>query len=300
MKEKILNFTFCFFCFFALYIIFNQNKEIASLITSGLNLFFKRVFPSLFPMFILNDIFIYAGIPLIFYYLFRNLFQVLFHTSGICAYVFFMCLISGTPSSAYILKNLVEQKLITVEEAEHYLYFTYFSNPLFLTIMLSELFTSPLKIILIHYSSNFIIALLLRKKAPKFQSNKIKAPKSNLGTVINHSIKNSMSTLLAILGTIIFYMLLNFIILSFLPNNPQIEILTSGILEITNGLNHLIKYQNLVNLKEIFAISIISFGGLSIHTQVKSILEETPIHYLNFLKGRIMQVIISILLILIF
>ena len=67
MKEKILNFTFCLFCFVSIFFIFKNNKEVAGIIIDAVNLFFKKVFVSLFPMFILNDILINLNIPYILY-----------------------------------------------------------------------------------------------------------------------------------------------------------------------------------------------------------------------------------------
>lgn len=302
MKEKIGNFTFCLFCFLSLLFIFKHNQEIANVIIDAVNLFFRKVFVSLFPMFILNDIFIYLGLPYYFYIIFKSLFKKLFKTSGICAYVFIMSLISGTPSSAYILKNLVENKKISILEAEHYLYFIYFSNPLFLSLMLSLMFPSKtvFKIIFIHYFTNIIIAFLLRKKAPTITSTNMEVNKNSFGTVLVSSIKRSMTTLIIILGTIVFYMLLCFIITSLLPNTIYLKTIIAGILEITNGLNRLIELNTILKIKEIIAIFIISFGGFSIHTQVKSILEGTSISYTPFLKGRLMQTLISTLLIIIF
>ncbi len=131
MKEKLLNFTFCLFCMICILFIFTHNHEVASIIIQAVNLFLNRVFVSLFPMFIINDLLIHFQLPYYFYITFHSVFQKIFKTSGICAYVFVMSLISGTPSQAYILKNLVENNKISEEEASHYLYFTYFSNPLF-------------------------------------------------------------------------------------------------------------------------------------------------------------------------
>ena len=87
-------------------------------------------------------------------------------------------------------------------------------------------------------------------------------------------------------------MLLSFIISSFIHNN-LFNTLISGFLEITNGLNLLANLSINLKLKEIMAISIISFGGLSINTQIKAILEDTNLKYSSFLKGRIMGTIIS-------
>ncbi len=301
MKKKLMDFTFCLFCFISLIFIFKNNKEVANVIIEAVNLFLKKVFVSLFPMFILNDILINLNIPYYFYLLFNKLFLKVFKTSGLGAYVFIMSLISGTPSNAYILKELVELEKISLEEANHFLTFTYFSNPLFLSVMLSTIFNTRvvLKIILCHYIANIIIGILIRNKAPKIANNK-NILKTNLKITLTKSINKSITTLLMILGTISFYMLLTFIITSLLPNNCLIKTIISGFLEITNGLNTMASLNILSQIKEIIASAIISFGGLSIHTQIKAILEDTNMNYSYFLKGRIMQSIISVILIMIF
>ena len=301
MKEKLLNFTFCLFSFLSIFFIFKNNKEVASIIIEAVNLFFKRVFVSLFPMFILNDILIFLNIPYYFYLIFNKIFLKVFHTSGIGAYVLFMSLISGTPSNAYILKELVSERKISEKEASHFLSFTYFSNPLFLMTMLNLIFpsTSTFKIIAIHYVSNLVIGIMLRKKAPLITANTIKK-EAHKSSVLSKSINKSMITLLMILGTITFYMLLTYIITNLVSTTFLTKTLISGFLEITNGLNNLRNLEITLKIKELIAISIISFGGLSIHTQVKSILEDTQINYHMFLKGRVMHVIIATLLILLF
>ena len=301
MKKKLMDFTFCLFCFISIIFIFKNNKEVANVIIEAVNLFLKKVFVSLFPMFILNDILINLNIPYYFYLLFNKLFLKVFKTSGLGAYVFIMSLISGTPSNAYILKELVELEKISLEEANHFLTFTYFSNPLFLSVMLSTIFKTRvvLKIILCHYIANIIIGILIRNKAPKIANNK-NILKTNLKITLTKSINKSITTLLMILGTISFYMLLTFIITSLLPNNCLIKTIISGFLEITNGLNTMTSLNILNKIKEIIASAIISFGGLSIHTQIKAILEDTNMNYSYFLKGRIMQSIISVILIMIF
>ncbi len=302
MKEKTIDLTFTLFLFLSIIIIFKENSTVTTVIIDAINLFFKKVFPSLFPMFIINDLLITLNIPYYFYYLFNKPFKILFKTSGLAAYVLIMSLISGTPTNAYIIKNLVSTHKLNLNEANHYLYFTYFSNPLFLTIMLSSFFTSKvvIKIIFFHYLSNFIIAFILRNKAPNFSSNTLTLTKSNIPKTIINSIKKSINTLLMILGTIIFYMLLNFLITNLFPLSPLIKTILGGFLEITNGLNMLKTLDIALKLKEIIAISIISFGGLSINTQIKAILEDTNLSFKNFFLGRLYQVIISIILILIF
>ena len=98
MKEKIINFTFCLFCFIAIFFIFKNNNVVAGVIINAVNLFLNKVFVSLFPMFIINDILVNVGLPFFFYKIFNPLFKKLFHTSGIAAYVFIMSLIRDRKS----------------------------------------------------------------------------------------------------------------------------------------------------------------------------------------------------------
>ena len=302
MKEKIGNFTFCLFCFICIFFIFKNNKEVAAIIIEATNLFLTKVFVSLFPMFIINDILINANVPYYFTRLCNRFFIKIFHTNGLGAYVFFMSLISGSPSNAYILKGLVEEEKLTEEEASHLLTFTFFSNPLFLTLMLSSMFSmkETIKIILIHYLTNVIIGILMRKKAPPMSTNNQKEKIKKANGSLTKSINKAVSTLLMILGTITFYMLITYIFTTLLGKSALLKTGISGFLEITNGLNNLALLNISTKLKEMIAIAIISFGGLSIHTQIKAILEDTQIHYRSFLKGRIMHACISVILIMIF
>ncbi len=300
MKEKIFEFIYCLLCIVSIIFIFSHNLEVAKIILEAINLFFTKVFVSLFPMFILNDLLINLGFPYYFYCTFNKLFKRVFKTSGLCAYVFIMSLISGTPSNAYILKNLVAEKKLSPKEASHYLAFTYFSNPLFLLLMLSPIFSSfiTFKIIIIHYLSNIIIGILLRKNSPSITNLALeKNNHKNISTTLIKSINRSITTLLMVLGTIVFYMLLSYILTNLFNTNFTIKLTLSSFLEITNGLKALANFQAITKIKEIIAIATISFGGLSINTQIKSILEDTEIDYQYFLKGRIMQVIISVILI---
>ena len=107
-----------------------------------------------------------------------------------------------------------------------------------------------------------------------------------------NSILNSISTLLLILGVIVFFSFLTSCI-SLYIKNPITKALISGFLEITNGINNI----NLLNIslrkKLILIMFIISFGGFSSHIQIMSILEENKIRYKMYLISRILHAFIS-------
>ena len=195
-----------------------------------------------------------------------------------------MSLLSGTPTSAYIISNLYKQNKISQNNAHITLLFTYFSNPLFLYSMLNAIFNSnqiTIKLMFIHYLSNIIIWIIHTKRLdPNIKLN------NTFNINLTDSIKKAMSTTTMVLGTICFYLVIS--------NILNLNIYFRGILEMTQGLNILITSN--IPFKELIAIMFISFGGLSIHTQVKCILDEANLEYKYFFKGRIYQTIIALVL----
>ena len=275
-------------------ILFKNNQAIHDAILSSCELFITRLFPSLFPMMVLSDLFIYFDLPGLLCKWIGPVFQRVFHTSPYGAFAFFISSFSGSPANAYTIKNLHEQGYLSATEASHVLAFSFFSNPLFLYTMLSLIFPNDLltvlKLILLPYVINLLLGFCLRKKTITLQ-NMQPNPREDFGVFFSKSIKKAMNTLLFILGTVTIFFILNQIL------NPCHIPIFSGIFEISQGLNTLVNADISYKLKEILAIFFISFGGLSIHLQIKGILSDTKISYKTFFLYRIYQSILSVFLI---
>ena len=278
----VLSFTFIFLLF--------KNPEISKhSIENSFGLWLNSLMPSLFPMIIINDILINFNFSFIISKIFYNFFNKVFKLSYNGTYFFIMSLVIGTPANAILLKDLINKNMIDLKEANKLIYICYFSNPLFLFNMLSLIFNNQniiIKIIFLHYISNIIILFLIRKTYISKNYTKINTTNIPLNKLIPKSCNKAISNMITVLGIISFYMLIT----SYLPNNSLII----GLLEITSGLNSLI--LNPYKHKELISIIIINFGGLSIFSQIKSILEDTNLNFINFIKGRIYQIIISIFL----
>ena len=67
----------------------------------------------------------------------------------------------------------------------------------------------------------------------------------------------------------------------------------SGFLEMTQGVKNASLLNTSILNKALCMLGAISFGGLSVHAQILSILEEYPISYLKFLGIRILHVCLS-------
>jgi hypothetical protein len=288
MKHILKNICMIVLTVFFLILLFKNPEISKESINTSFTIWLHNLVPSLFPMIIINDILINYNFPLFISSIFYKLLNKIFKLSFNGTYLFLASLFVGTPANAILIKDFLDKKMLKIEEANKIIYVCYFSNPLFLYNMLSLTFNKYItyKIIITHYIANFIILFLIRNIYIPKNNNRMKLESINLSKLIYKSCQKAINSMLTVLGVISFYMLIS--------NYLQNHIFINGILEISTGLNSLIVTET--NYKEILAIIFINFGGLSIFTQIKSILEDTNLNFKNYFKGRLMQVVIGILL----
>ena len=307
MKKNIYSLTVLISIAILTINIFTKSKQLTSIIIFSINLFIKNIFPTLFPMFIISHLLVEIGIPEFLGSKFNKLFIHLFKTTPYSSFVFFMSLITGFPSSAKYVNDLIEKNKINNNEAEKILKFTFFSNPLFIinTIGISFLHNKKigLYILISHILGNIITGIILNKKDKIYKEIKLftyrdlieKTNDSSIIKTLLTAIKNSLDILINIFGLITFSLIVSNITI----NNPNnyIKVLITGLIEMTTGLKYLSTLSIPFKLKVLTSTLFISFGGLSIHAQIINILKEKKVKYLPFLISRIIHSIISSIII---
>ena len=299
--RKYSNNIIVLLCFIILILILLNKTLVSDTIITSFYIWFNTMLPSMFPMFILSDILITYNFT---NYLPKKLISYLskiFNLSNNAVFIFLLSMISGFPLNAIIIKNSFDNKLLTKEECEHLLYFTHFSNPLFIlnTVGIFYLNSNIYGIIILisHILSNIIIAILLRNKNyPNIHYISLNSNCQSFGTTLSNSINKAISSLLMISGTVTLFLILSTLITHIFNLNSYLGTLVQGILEMTMGLSSLSKL-NINNLyKVILSIFFLSFGGLSIHLQVYSSIDNC-FSYKNYFIGRIYQIVISIIIV---
>lgn len=262
--------------------IFIYHKEITNSIKQAMLLFQNNIFPSLFPFMIISPFLInYGFLPMV-KKIIGPLMPKLFNLSENTSYVFIMSLLSGFPGSAIYAKELYSKGVISKEEASQLLLFCHFSNPIFILAMIP---TKPLLVLIVHYTLNIIIGIILRKKLiihKKYINNNVDS--SNFFQIFTCAIKNSMENALFILGTITFFFMISAIF-----NTPIANIC----LELSQGLNYINSITISNKLKASLSGALLSFGGLSIHLQTYGIVADMDFKYLNYLKARLLHALLS-------
>ncbi len=295
--------------------ILTESKEILKSVTFSFNIWKNNIFPSLFPFFVLSEILMNYGFVELCAEILKPLMVRFFKTSSNSAFIFVMSIISGFPSNAKYTRELLNQGLIDENEATKILMFTCFSNPLFILGTVSILFLNNkevgILILICHYISNFIIGFLFRNFHPTKEKDTSVSLKSaissmhqkrinnplNFGQVLTRSLQKSIETLLLILGTVTTFLVITTIIDHNIQLGNYNQSILNGFIEMTQGL----KYVSILNiplkLKSILSAMILSFGGLSVHMQVESIISDTKIRYFPFLVARLLHALLASLLV---
>lgn len=281
-------------------ILFIINRELVfNTVGFSLDIWITSVLPALFPFFVISDILISYDVIRYIPKVIKNLFKKLFNVSDNGLVVIILSMLSGFPSNARNIKNMYNSNKISKKEGEHLLYFTHFSNPMFILGTLVSIFLKKKELGLIifisHYLPNIIIGILLRKlNTSKLDINYNNYINNNFGLVLTKSIRKSLDSVFNILGTLTVFLIISSLLINVFNFNNGISLLIKSILELTSGLKELSNF-NLSNSYLVIASScILSFGGLSVHMQVINELSDTDISYSNFFIGRIIQVILSL------
>ena len=283
---------------FIILILILFNKEIVSnTIITSFYIWFNTLVPSMLPMFILSDILINYNFISFIPDKITNIISKIFNISKEAVLVLFISLIAGFPSNGTAIKTSYDLKLISKEEASHLLLFVHFANPLFIlqTIGIFYLKNNSFGIIILisHVLSAFLIGIILRNKNHPTKDNYIsKNNKSqSFTTIFSSSIKKSINTLLMISGTVTSFLIISTLICHIFDLNVYLETFVKSTLEMTMGLSSLSNLLICDIYKVVLSTAIISFGGLSIHLQVASVIDDIP--YTNYLKGRLLHLVIS-------
>lgn len=311
MKKNIISVLIMGILIFITIQMLLSSQKVFDTVGFSFSIWKNSIFPSLFPFFVISEILVNYGFIEFVGELFKPIMKKLFNISGSTAYVFIMGMLSGFPSSAKYVRELYKKNLIDEKTGTKILLFTHFSNPLFILGTISLTFLNNKKIglliLLCHYISNIIIGILFRNYAPsKNENNKFSLKKAinsmtecrlktkkNIGEIISSSVINSVNTLLLILGTITIFLIITTIIDKNISLSPYYQAILNGIIEMTQGLKYISVLNIPLKLKAIISTAFISFGGLSVHMQVMSILSDTKIKYLPFLIARIIQASIA-------
>ena len=296
--KKIL-FTFVFVCF-VLYACFNPGIVIEAS-KSGILIWFQQILPALLPFTIMSSVLLKS------YFLdsFRgnsNIIAIII--TMICGFVF------GFPIGAKLSSDFFKNHMLSEKQASVLaimtnnfspMYVCGFSLPLlfganqFKNTTYVLLYLLPLALATIY----LIFTYNCQSKTYKSDQQTKSRPQilNNVETLdcdfylnmqlLDESIINGFLSLIKICGYIVFFSILSHIFINLWVNPPIIFDFFVKNLEISNGISLLSQDSYLENSKYVYAIQLLSFGGLSGIAQTTSILESSGLSTYKYIIGKV-------------
>jgi sporulation integral membrane protein YlbJ len=311
-------------------IIFSKSSVTAA--AKGLKLWLEIVFPSLFPFFVVSNVLTKTGFVKSVGILLEPIMRPLFNVPGCASFALALGISSGYPVGAKITAGLRKEQLISKTEAERLLTFTNNSGPLFIVgaVAVGMFQNSRIGIFLLicHISACITVGLMFRfyRRKETFNAaqnnnlflrfkSEVKKGKvfsfRRFGGQLGEAIQDSLTTILAIGGFIIFFsVIINILLESGLINYLSdfifaalstfgihkniITSILSGFFEITTGTGMASKCEDVSIITKLTTASlIIGWAGLSVHLQVLSIISKTDISIKPYLIGKTLQGVFS-------
>jgi hypothetical protein len=255
-----------------------------------------------------------------------------FNVPGCGSFAFLMGVTSGYPVGARITCNLLESGDISKNEAERLLAFTNNSGPLFIIgAVATGMYGIPsigFLLLACHIAASMTVGFIIRFRVngsstrrktikEKVVSQKtmtrteVRQNNANIGTMFGEAVKNSIYLIINIGAFIIFFsVVINLLIKTgiidllsgilsyvFSPLGIGTDVFSSilsGLFEITTGTDLASKLNNITIVPQLVVTSfIIGWAGLSVHSQVYSIIGKAGISLKPYILGKFLQGLIA-------
>lgn len=268
--------------------------------------------PSLFPFFVLSQIFISSGGGKIIGAFLTPIMLPMFNINGNGAVAFILGIISGYPIGSKTAAELYKQGAVTKSEADSLICFSNNSGPLFImgAVGVGLLNSKAIGIFLyvIHILSAVTLGVLLRFTISRERINTktdiLENPPKN---VFTSAVENGISSLMKVFAYVIFFGIIMNICEStgaFIPISKFFEIfhikkeLTDSVIysvfELTTGIKKLSDTDCTLSLKLMLLSFMLGWSGFSIHFQTKSILADFDFPFTKYILAKFTQGIIAV------
>lgn len=276
-----------FYIFISLYFIillfyFLYNKDIFyQSFRTTLILWFEKLVPSISISYIVSIFLInYPSISYLLYPILKNVYN--FENRKSCS-LFLISIIVGNPTSTKLIATAVSNNEISINEGNRLLKFSCFISTPFLYTIFD--FYTFLLILIIELITSMIISVFSYKETEKLKLN-FKHKNNHSILSIYFDIVNSLPTLLL---SILSSMIICNIVSIFVSDSYF-----KSLFEITNGLSLLINSPPTI-YSLVFIFILISSHGLAIALQIYWIIKKSSLTFANFIKYRLLAVIISLI-----
>lgn len=278
-------------------------KETIAGATDGLLLWFQIVLPTLLPFFILTNLLIQTNSISYLANLFGPTMRRVFAVSPNGSFAVLAGLLCGYPVGAKVTADLVKTNRISLTEGKYLLSFCNHTSPAFIgSYIVMQCFHNNLLLFptfAILYASTYLCSLLFRRfyhiSAKCIDTKPTQSPRIyfNFG-ILDNSIMNAFENITKVGGYIILFSIL-FSLGRALPFN---EIF--AVLEITNGIPHLLSSLTDFKTAYVLVLALTSFGGVCSIAQTGAMLGNVKLSIFVYTIEKLVTALVTSLVALLY
>ncbi len=300
MKQKFSLYSIIAACLFAVILIYPE--ACLSYALKGLNLWFTKMIPALFPFMVLSGVIIRLNLAAPCVQFLMPFLGRIFRVGPSCVYGMVVGFLCGFPMGAHTAAQLYENKMISQKEASFLLAFCNNIGPVYFLSFVMPLLgiTSPGLYLFGMYALPFFYGLILRYTIYSgnicvFGSRPVpNSQEPHLASALDQSIESALLNIARLGGYMIVFNLL-FILptLAFgiFGTSPYKNILTQGfccLLEITGGIS------TLGQKAPYFVLCALPFGGLSCIAQTYSMIRGSGLSITEYIMHKMILTAITV------
>lgn len=285
-------------------VILSFPADCLSLALKGLNLWFEKMIPTLFPFMVLSGMIIQMNLTDAFVKILNPVLGRLFRLKSACIYGILVGFLCGFPMGAHVAARLYEEKQINRQEASLLLAFCNNIGPVyFLSFVLPTLsLHKKLPFLLGMYGIPFLYGLFLRyviygkhigERGEKIPQKEKAVP--SLLQALDDSIFRALGSIAKLGGYMVFFNLLFILpalVAKYLPVSSKASRLFTGFagcfLEITGGIGLLGEQA------PFFVLCVLPFGGLSCIAQTYSMIKHTDLSILEYVMHKMILTAVTV------
>ncbi|MDK2802248.1 MAG: hypothetical protein KFW09_02595 [Oscillospiraceae bacterium] len=301
--NKIILFIVCIIVLLSIFSLLISSNYLVKDLKKSIENCLYIIIPALFPFMILSNFIMNTKVHKILFFPFYPITKYILKIDPKLSYIIILSMIGGYPIGAKLIRNLIDNKTISLKTANRMICFCYNSGPSFLIGALSIPIFNNIYIGLIIFASHTIASLIIGffisvfKKIEYIKQENTKELSFSEGFV--SSVSNAIKTISITCGFILTFA----IIISILNNSNIINIiipidwiknLFTSFLEVSYGINNLFIHQ----FKHMIPILVFltSIGGVCLLFQIYGIFLNSGISLKLFFITRLFHGIISIII----
>lgn len=297
LRFKLIKIQYCLLTLLSLIImclLLIRPDECLKYALSGLQLWFNRMIPTLFPFMVLSGIMVRMHLTNAFVSLLKPIIRPFLRISPSCIYGIVIGFLCGFPMGAHTAAELYKNGQITRDEASFLLAFCNNIGPVyFLSFVIPTLSLSHTAYFLFGmYGIPLLYGVVLRysiyrKRITLTNTAGLPSPALSFLKALDESVFSSLSGISRLGGYMIFFQLL-FIFPKLLPVSSILQNVLCCLLEITGGIN--MTGNSLPKL----ILCILPFGGFSCIVQTYSMIKSTDLSLIEYIMHKMILTAITV------